>query len=98
MPMVHAVLFVGRLFAALVVLLAMVVGLSAAAAAMTEPERRGRMLDVGEGRRMRLLCEGPLVSNPTVWFESGAFGFAAEWGSVQSRLTAIGIRSCAYDR
>ncbi len=97
--MLHAVLLVGRLAAALVVLFAVVVGLSAAAAAMTEPERRGRMLDVGEGRRMRVVCEGPASSSqPTVWFESGAFGFAADWGSVQSRLTGLGMRSCAYDR
>jgi pimeloyl-ACP methyl ester carboxylesterase len=96
--MLHAALIAGRLIGGLLVLLAMVIGVSAAAAAMTEPERRGRMLDVGEGRRMRVVCDGPAVSTPTVWFEAGAFGFAAEWGSVQSRLTALGIRSCGYDR
>ena len=52
-----------------------------------------------EGRRMRLVCEGPTGSSkPVVLFESGAFGFAGDWAYVQSRLTAQGVRSCAYDR
>lgn len=52
-----------------------------------------------EGRRMRLVCEGPTGSSkPVVLFESGAFGFAGDWAYVQSQLTAQGVRSCAYDR
>jgi pimeloyl-ACP methyl ester carboxylesterase len=30
--------------------------------------------------------------------EAGAFGLSADWGAVQARLAARGIRSCAYDR
>jgi pimeloyl-ACP methyl ester carboxylesterase len=52
-----------------------------------------------EGRRMRMVCEGPTGSSkPVVLFESGAFGFAGDWAYVQSQLTAQGVRSCAYDR
>lgn len=96
--MLHAVLLAGRLAAVLLGLLAAVVCLGAAAAAMTQPQPRGRLLEVGEGRRMRVVCEGPSSARPVVWFESGAFGFAADWGSVQSRLGGLGMRSCAYDR
>lgn len=96
--MLHLAPIAVRLLGGFVVLIGLVIGLSAAAAAMTHSAARGRMLDVGEGRRMRVVCEGPAASDPTVWFEAGAFGFAAEWGSVQSRLTKAGIRSCAYDR
>jgi pimeloyl-ACP methyl ester carboxylesterase len=60
---------------------------------------KGLMYDVGGGRRMRLVCEGPaLVGRPTVIYESGAFGFAGDWANVQARATAEGMRSCAYDR
>ncbi|MDB5460844.1 MAG: hydrolase [Caulobacteraceae bacterium] len=52
-----------------------------------------------DGRRMRMVCEGPTGSSkPVVLFESGAFGFAGDWAYVQSQLTAQGVRSCAYDR
>lgn len=52
-----------------------------------------------DGRRMRLVCEGPTGSSkPVVLFESGAFGFAGDWAFVQAQLTAQGVRSCAYDR
>jgi pimeloyl-ACP methyl ester carboxylesterase len=30
--------------------------------------------------------------------EAGAFGLAADWAAIQEKLTAKGIRSCAYDR
>jgi pimeloyl-ACP methyl ester carboxylesterase len=59
---------------------------------------RGRMIDIG-GRRLRIVCAGPETSaKPTVILEAGAFGFAADFGVVQDRLAAQGIRSCAYDR
>lgn len=65
------------------------------------PTERGRMVDVG-GRSMRIVCEGPAKgapgASPTVLFEAGAFGFAADWAVVQQKLAARGIRSCAYDR
>lgn len=58
----------------------------------------GRMVDIG-GRRMHIVCAGPAdTTAPTVLFESGAFGFSADWAVVQSRLVAAGVRSCAYDR
>jgi pimeloyl-ACP methyl ester carboxylesterase len=56
------------------------------------------MIDIG-GRRLRIVCEGPQASaQPLVMFESGAFGFSADWQVVQDRLAAEGVRSCAYDR
>ena len=59
---------------------------------------RGEMVDIGEGRRMHLICEGPRSKAPTVLFEAGAFGFSADWGVVQDRASAKGYRACAYDR
>jgi pimeloyl-ACP methyl ester carboxylesterase len=59
---------------------------------------RGEMVDIGGGRRMRLVCEGPREAGPTVLFEAGAFGFSADWGVVQDRVAAQGMRACAYDR
>jgi pimeloyl-ACP methyl ester carboxylesterase len=60
---------------------------------------RGLMYDVGGGRQMRLVCEGPAHSGrPVVVFESGAFGFSGDWAHVQRQLTTQGVRSCAYDR
>ena len=61
------------------------------------PSPRGRFVDIG-GRELRLVCEGPKGDGPTVILEAGAFGFSADWAVVQERLTARGVRSCAYDR
>lgn len=58
---------------------------------------RGEMIDVG-GRRMRIVCAGPEAARPVIILEAGAFGFAADFGTVQDQLTAKGYRSCAYDR
>lgn len=63
---------------------------------------RGRLIDIG-GRRLRLVAAGPLADaktakTPTVLLEAGAFGFSADWGVVQDRLAAQGLRSLAYDR
>src|SRR6201996_6173661 len=67
--------------------------------AYASAEPRGMMYDVGGGRRMRLVCEGPAdPARPTVVFESGAFGFSGDWAHVQALMTARGLRSCAYDR
>lgn len=58
----------------------------------------GRYVDIG-GRKLRLVCAGPEASaTPTVWMEAGAFGLAADFAAIQEKLTAKGIRSCAYDR
>ena len=60
--------------------------------------RRGEMIDVG-GRRMRIVCMGPQnAGKPVIILEAGAFGFAADFGTVQDQLTAKGLRNCAYDR
>jgi pimeloyl-ACP methyl ester carboxylesterase len=58
----------------------------------------GTYVDIG-GRQLRLVCAGPAQSErPTVWMEAGAFGLAADFAAIQEKLTAKGIRSCAYDR
>ena len=62
----------------------------------TEP--RGEMVDVGGGRKLRLVCEGPQAARPVVWLESGAFSGAADFAAIQQKLTGRGLRSCAYDR
>lgn len=67
--------------------------------AYAQAEPRGLMYDVGGGRHMRLVCEGPAEpGRPTVVFESGAFGFSGDWAHVQPLMSAQGVRSCAYDR
>lgn len=69
------------------------------ALAYASAEPKGLMYDVGGGRRMRLVCEGPAEpARPTVVYESGAFGFSGDWANVQALTTAAGLRSCAYDR
>jgi pimeloyl-ACP methyl ester carboxylesterase len=55
------------------------------------------MVDIG-GRRLRLVCEGPAAARPVVWLEAGAFSGAADFAAIQQKLTAKGLRSCAYDR
>lgn len=73
--------------------------LAVQAVAYASATPRGLTYDVGGGRRMRMVCEGPAdPSRPTVVFEAGAFGFSGDWAYVQNGLTAEGVRSCAYDR
>ena len=67
-------------------------------AAASPLKMRGEMIDIGGGRRMHLICEGPKNAGPTVLFEAGAFGFSADWGVVQERTVARGWRTCSYDR
>lgn len=63
------------------------------------PKPRGQLYDIGGGRRLHMVCAGPAKADgPTVLLEAGAFGFSADWGVVQDKLAAAGIRSCAYDR
>ena len=49
--------------------------LSAATAA---PPLRGAMVDIGDGRRLHIICEGPPAgtNGPTIVFEAGAFDVA----------------------
>jgi pimeloyl-ACP methyl ester carboxylesterase len=67
-------------------------------AAASPLKMRGEMIDIGGGRRMHLICDGPKGAGPTVLFEAGAFGFSADWGVVQERAMARGWRTCSYDR
>jgi pimeloyl-ACP methyl ester carboxylesterase len=63
------------------------------------PKPRGRMIDIGGGRRLHGVFAGPVhASCPLVVLEAGAFGFSADWSAVQDKLAKKGIRSLAYDR
>lgn len=55
------------------------------------------MIDIG-GRALRIVRAGPPTGEPLVLLEHGAFGCAADWNEVQTRLAAKGLRSIAYDR
>jgi pimeloyl-ACP methyl ester carboxylesterase len=63
-----------------------------------EAPPRGERIDIG-GRRLRLVRMGPQRSTlaPTILFEAGAFGTAADWAVVQGAI-ADRYNSCAYDR
>jgi pimeloyl-ACP methyl ester carboxylesterase len=70
-----------------------------AAEAISRAHRpRGEMIEIGDGRRLRLVCEGLRSDRPVIWLESGAFSGAADWAAIQQKLAARGLRSCAYDR
>jgi pimeloyl-ACP methyl ester carboxylesterase len=88
-----------RIVAGLVLALLVYVSFGGVMIATAGPlPRRGEMVDVG-GRRMRIVCMGPQNSaKPVIILEAGAFGFAADFGTVQDQLTAKGLRNCAYDR
>jgi len=90
--------FVGRAVAGFALLILLFVAVGGLMSAAGHPAPRGTMVDIGEGRSLRLVCEGPSSDRPTVWLEAGAFGFAADWGATQEALSAAGWRSCAYDR
>jgi pimeloyl-ACP methyl ester carboxylesterase len=91
------VAWLGRILAALVLFVCLYVAFGGAMTAAFPVHPRGRMIDIG-GRHLRLVCEGPADARPVVLLEAGSFGFAADWAEVQKRLTAQGVRSCAYDR
>lgn len=55
------------------------------------------MADIG-GRSLRVVAAGPADAQPLILLVHGAFGCAADWGVVQSRLSAKGYRTLAYDR
>jgi pimeloyl-ACP methyl ester carboxylesterase len=68
-------------------------------AAVDELDLRGRMVEVGGGRSLRAVTDGPSTSQrPLIVLEAGSFGFSADWAAVQARLSAEGLRSLAYDR
>ena len=89
---------VGRALAGFALLLLSFVAVGGLMSAAGHPVPRGTMVDIGEGRQLRLVCEGAPSDRPMVWLEAGAFGFAADWGATQEALSAAGWRSCAYDR
>ncbi len=89
---------VGRALAGFSLLLVSFVAVGGLMSAAGHPVPRGTMIDIGEGRQLRLVCEGASSQRPVVWLEAGAFGFAADWGATQQALSAAGWRSCAYDR
>ena len=55
------------------------------------------MVDIGGGRRLRVVTSGERSDSPTVVLEAGSFGSAADWAAVQATL-APDCRSIAYDR
>ena len=55
----------------------------------------GRLVDIGGGRRLHIVCMGSGV--PTVVLESGAAEGFYSWWLVQSRLKDE-VRTCSYDR
>lgn len=90
----------GRALAAFTLLFVSFVATGGVMAAVGHKPPRGTFVDIGEGRKLRLVCEGVAThaDRPTVWLEAGAFGFAADWGATQDALAAAGWRTCAYDR
>ena len=65
------------------ILIAWLIAAGAAEAVARSHAPRGRMVDIG-GRRLRLVCEGPLSAAPTVWMEAGAFSGAADFGDFRA--------------
>lgn len=89
----------GRALAAFILLFVSFVATGGVMAAAGHKSPRGTQVDIGEGRTLRLVCEGQArPDRPTVWLEAGAFGFSADWGATQDALAAAGWRACAYDR
>jgi len=87
-----------RVFAAAILVVLGYIAVGGAMVAVARPlPMRGEMIDIG-GRRMHIICEGAKTAAPTVLFEAGAFGFSADWGAIQQKVVAQGIRACAYDR
>jgi len=72
-----------------------VVGFTAALAAQTLPPAPGKMFDVGNGRRLHLLCSGS--GSPSIIIEAGASAFAIDYTLVQRELEKT-HRVCSYDR
>ncbi len=62
------------------------------------PAPRGRLVEIEGGRRLHVRFAGPLDATPLVVLEAGAFGFSADWETVQDGLASAGFRSMAYDR
>ncbi len=70
---------------------------------VSTPRPRGRHVTIADGRRMHAILQEPTTGTgepnaPLVVLEAGAFGFSADWASVQAELAGQGLRSLAYDR
>lgn len=57
----------------------------------------GRLVDIGEGRRLYLVETGPVERGPTVVFESGFGATSLNWAHIQEAL-AEHVHTVAYDR
>jgi pimeloyl-ACP methyl ester carboxylesterase len=68
---------------------------TAALAAQNLPPAPGKLFDVGQGRRLHLICGGD--GSPTIVFEAGLPGFAIDFTLVQRELQKTN-RVCTYDR
>jgi hypothetical protein len=55
----------------------------------------GTLVDVGEGRRLHLQCQGS--GTPTVVLEAGIAASSLSWSRVQPRVAEF-TRACSYDR
>lgn len=66
--------------------------------AYVRPEAPGRMVAVGEGRRLHILCKGN-APGPTIVFEAGLSQFTANmtFGVAQAAIARF-ARVCTYDR
>jgi len=58
---------------------------------------RGLMVDIGGGRRLRVVIEGERMGQPLVVCEAGAFGTGADYAAIQAALSPR-MRVLAYDR
>lgn len=66
--------------------------------AFVKPEAPGRLIDVGGGRRLHMLCKGA-AAGPTVVFEAGLSQYTANstYGKAQDAIAPF-ARVCTYDR
>lgn len=69
--------------------------LAATVAAQELPPAPGKLFDIGNGRRLHLLCSG--AGAPAVILEAGASSFAIDWTLVQREMAKTN-RVCSYDR
>ena len=68
---------------------------AASLAAQDLPPAPGKLFDVGNGRRLHLLCSG--AGSPSIIIEAGASAFAIDFTLVQRQLEKT-HRVCTYDR
>jgi pimeloyl-ACP methyl ester carboxylesterase len=69
---------------------------AATASAFRRYKPAGRMISVGSGRRLHLVCSGS-GRGPTVILESGFGGWSIDWSTLQPDIARF-ARVCSYDR